>query len=74
MSLEEIIIDSDFIVDGYAYLRREDNILCVNIETNHRTEFSHDYKMLSTTMDSIELCLAQEYLLRNRWVFENEEI
>ena len=65
MSLEEIIIDSDFIVDGYAYLKRKDSIICVNTGTNHRTEFSHDYKMLSTTMDSIELCLAQKYLLRN---------
>ena len=57
---------ADIIINGYAFTRVNDRIHVLNLNNpNKAVVFSADGEVLETTMDDIELSIANRYLQQN---------
>lgn len=64
--IKSIADGADIIVNGYAFTRKDDGIHVLNLNSPDKAVvFSVDGSVLETTMDDIELSIANRYLLQN---------
>lgn len=64
--IKSIADGADIIVNGYAFTRKDDGIHVLNLNSPDKAVvFSIDGSVLETTMDDIELSIANRYLLQN---------
>ena len=57
---------ADIIVNGYAFTRKDDGIHVLNLNSPDKAVvFNMDGEVLETTMDDIELSIANRYLKQN---------
>ncbi|MBQ0064120.1 MAG: toxin-antitoxin system, toxin component [Prevotella sp.] len=65
--LKNIIDKACFIVGGYVFSRKENNIEIVSIASpNHVLLMSLNGGVLESSMDDIELTIVQEYWIKNK--------
>ena len=63
---------ADVIVGGYAFTREGDRIHVLNLNNPDKAVvFSSDGQVLETTMDDIELSIANRLLMENRKYMED---
>lgn len=64
MSMKEIADKADVIIDGFAILKKDnDQYAVVNINRpGHSTVFKKDGSIIESSMDDIEINIAQKYL------------
>lgn len=59
--------DADMIVNGYAFTQEEDCVRVLNLNRpTSAAVLSPDGEVWETTMDDIELGIAQDYYARNK--------
>jgi len=64
--IKSIADKADVIVNGYAFTHKGERIQVLNLNSpNKAVVFSTDGKVLETTMDDIELSIANRYLQQN---------
>lgn len=65
---------ADMIVDGYAFILREDGISVLNLRHPSRASFlSPEGTVIETSMDDIELAIVGDYLARNKDILEDQD-
>lgn len=70
--VKRIADEADMVVNGYAFTKCENGFLRAFSlhEPFHASLFSSDGSVLETSMDDIEIAIAQGYLERNREFME----
>ena len=64
--IKTIADKANFIVNGYAFTRKDDCIQVLNLNNSDKAVvFDADGAVLETTMDDIELSIAKRYLQQN---------
>lgn len=64
--IKTIADKADIIINGYAFTRENDQIRVLNLNSPDRAVvFSQEGEVLETTMDDIELSIANRYLKQN---------
>ena len=64
--IKNIADNADIIVNGYAFTRADGRIQVLNLNSPDKAVvFSADGEVLETTMDDIELSIANRYLQQN---------
>lgn len=67
INIEEIADKADMIVNGYAFTKDNNFIRVLNLNDPDKAALlSIDGEMQETTMDDIELAIAQKYYRRNQ--------
>ncbi|MCQ2250388.1 MAG: hypothetical protein MJZ66_04690 [Bacteroidales bacterium] len=67
INIEEIADKADMIVNGYAFTKDNNFIRVLNLnDLDKAALLSIDGEMQETTMDDIELAIAQKYYRRNQ--------
>ena len=70
--IKTIADKADVIINGYAFTREEDGIHVLNLNSPDKAVvFSEEGEVLETTMDDIELSIANRYLKQNQKYMEN---
>lgn len=70
--IKTIADNADFIVNGYAFTREGDYIHVLNLNSPDKAVvFSLEGEVLETTMDDIELSIADRYLQQNMKYLED---
>lgn len=65
--LQNIIDKAAFLVGGYAFWQRENNIEIVALKSpNHVLIMSQDGDIIESSMDDIEIAIVQDYWHRNK--------
>ncbi len=63
---------ADMIVNGYAFTRCSEGYRVLNLEhPDCATVFNKDGNILETSMDDIEVSIAEKYLKKNRKFIED---
>lgn len=63
VDIHKIAAEADVIIDGYAFLRMESGYRVMNLNVPDKvTVFAPDGSILETTMNDIELHIAQKHL------------
>lgn len=66
LDIKNIADKADVIVNGYAFTRKDDGIHVLNLNSPDRAVvFSEDGNVLETSMDDIEISIANGYLQQN---------
>lgn len=66
LDIKNIADKADVIVNGYAFTRKDDGIHVLNLNSPDRAVvFSEDGSVLETSMDDIEISIANGYLQQN---------
>ena len=66
LDIKNIADKADVIVNGYAFTRKDDGIHVLNLNSPDRAVvFSEDGNVLETSMDDIEISMANGYLQQN---------
>lgn len=70
----QIADEAEMIVSGYAFLRKENNIVIVNLNQNdeHVMVINKEGKMLETSMDPIEQVIALNIWKANSQFMEEQ--
>ena len=69
---KKIADEADVIIDGYAYIRKDQNITIVNLNREgHAALVFPSGEVVETSMDEIELAIAMNYLERARKYMED---
>lgn len=66
LNVRELADAADVIVDGFAFSRDESGFRVVNLATGNAAVLSAENAVNETTMDDIELVIAQDIVLANR--------
>lgn len=70
-NLEIIAKEADIIVNGYAFLVKEDKISAFDLNNGiGAAVFTKEGTLVETNMDDIELSITQEYLLTHLSLLE----
>lgn len=70
--IKTIADKADFIVNGYAFTRKDDRIQVLNLNSPDKAVvFDTDGEVLETTMDDIELSIVSRYLQQNHKYMED---
>lgn len=70
--IREVADEADVIVNGYAFKYCEDVIRVLNLNRPDKAAvFSHENKVVETSMDDIELSIVSDYLRDNRKYMED---
>ena len=60
---ERIANEADVIINGYAFLKTNEEIKAINLNNDFDTAvFKTDGTLIETNMDDIELTISKEYL------------
>ena len=69
---KKIADEADVIIDGYAYIRKDNNITIVNLNREgHAALVFPSGEVIETSMDEIELAIAMDYLKRAKAYMED---
>ena len=72
IDIKKIADEADVIIDGYAYIRKDQNITIVNLNREgHAALVFPSGEVVETSMDEIELAIAMNYLERARKYMED---
>lgn len=72
-TIEEIVQMASFVVNGYAFISKDDKIRVVNLNNRSKaTVFAKNGNILMTSMDDIEIDIISTYLAKNREFLEVE--
>ncbi len=66
LDIKTVADKADIIINGYAFTRENGQIRVLNLNSpNKAVVFSPEGEVLETTMDDIELSIADRYLKQN---------
>ena len=69
---KKIADEADVIIDGYAFIRKDENITIVNLNREgHAALIFPSGEVTETSMDEIELAIAMGYLERAKTYMED---
>lgn len=69
--VEKMAQNADFIVNGYSFFCKEDNVRVLNLnDASRATVISRDGQVLETSMDDIEISIVLGYWEKNKQFLE----
>lgn len=71
--MKQIADAADVIIDGFATLKKDNEYTVVNLnQPGHSTVFKEDGTVIETSMDDIEITIAENYLRQSLKYIEEE--
>lgn len=69
---KKIIADeSDMIINGYSFTKKEEKVFVVNLEALHRVAVIFHDNIIETNMDEIESQIILDYYCKNKEFLED---